>query len=153
MKNIIINQRLWKLSFMQKSEGIMKCAYCIKNKLILYYKYVVHNFIVDPESTFHSVWELIIMILLLQEIIFTPIKLGFQKDVDQELNRNITAKLILYVIPSWVFLFDIALKFNTAVYNNGIIIRDRTAIVQHYIHGTLIWDLLVVLPFCASQII
>ena len=53
-------------------------------------------------------------------------------------------------LPSWLFLIDILLQFNTAYYKKGILITQRSKIIQHYLRGNFTWDLIIIIPFFIS---
>lgn len=54
-------------------------------------------------------------------------------------------------LPSWVFLLDIILNFNTGYYSKGVIIKKRSKIFKHYVKGSFCWDLIVIVPFFFSS--
>lgn len=46
---------------------------------------------------------------------------------------------------------DILMHFNTAIYQRGKLIKDRSDIAMHYLKGTFFWDFIVVTPFFINQ--
>jgi hypothetical protein len=55
-------------------------------------------------------------------------------------------KMWLDLIPSYAFVIDIILNFNTAYYSKGIIIEKRLNIIRHYVKGVFFFDLFVIIP-------
>ncbi len=67
-------------------------------------------------------------------------------------------------LPSWIFIFDILMNFNTAFFKNGVIIDQRKRIFKRYYQGIIVTinklkikligklflDLLIVIPFIFS---
>lgn len=56
-------------------------------------------------------------------------------------------------LPSWAFICDVILNFNTAYYSKGVINKERYKIFKHYMRGSFCWDLLVVIPFFFSSVL
>ena len=63
---------------------------------------------------------------------------------------NQATVLLLETFPSYVFIIEIILNFNTAYYHKGIIYTNRRQIFKHYISSQFWWDLIVVIPFIIS---
>lgn len=81
-------------------------------------------------------------------VFYIPIKISFENSV----NLNDYLLTIFEDVPSWVFLFDIFMNFNTAYYSKGVINKKRSKIFKHYIQRAFAWDLLIVGPFLFSSL-
>lgn len=88
------------------------------------------------------------MFITVLNIFYVPTKLAF----DIQLPDNSLAYYLLDQIPSWVFLFDIAINFNTAFYDEGKINSNRRSIVINYIKGDLLFDVVVITVFFISKL-
>jgi hypothetical protein len=74
-------------------------------------------------------------------------KLSF--DIDKKANQ--ATQMLLETFPSYIFIMEILLNFNTAYYHKGIIHTNRKQIFKHYVGSNFWWDLIVVIPFIVSQ--
>ena len=104
--------------------------------------------ILYPDSYFRILFDTILVLTVILNIFYIPLNLAF--DVESE--ENFFVELILDKIPSWLLLIEIALNFNTAFYNEGIIHTHRASIIKNYFQGHLFWDLLIAIPFAVSKI-
>lgn len=73
-------------------------------------------------------------------------KLSF--DVDKR--DNPASVFLLETLPSYVFIIEILLNFNSAYYHKGTIHTKRKEIFKHYLSNGFILDLIVVVPFIIS---
>ena len=94
-------------------------------------------------------WDCVILILLVINIFYIPIKLIFQ-DSKSGFVLPYILSVLLNDIPGWAFLLDICINFNTAYYYRGAIIRARSLIFKTYLNNKFFWDLIVVIPFIIS---
>ncbi len=69
---------------------------------------------IEPDSIFKLIWDLTLLIFILLNIFYIPMKISFHFD-----NSNQTSSLIFEKIPIWVYFTDIFLQFNMAYYKNG----------------------------------
>lgn len=67
--------------------------------------------IFSPDGTGKLIWDFFCMSLILYEIITIPMRISFDIEVSVEFGYFVTS----------VFLFDILITFNTAVYYHGTI--------------------------------
>jgi hypothetical protein len=70
-------------------------------------------------------------------------KLAFQV----ENTANFVTDFFLDIIPSWAFLLDIIISFNTAFYKEGKINSNRKSIIINYIKDDFLIDFIVIIPF------
>lgn len=103
--------------------------------------------VITPDSTFKILWDVVVVFIIVVNIFYIPMKLSFSFDTkDNEVNQ-----LLLETIPSWIFVADILLNFNTAYYSKGVMHRNKRDIFKHYVKGNFWWDMIVVIPFILSQ--
>lgn len=98
-----------------------------------------------PESKFKIIWDSIVVIFIIINIFFIPMELSFDLDKSTTL-----VWLFFETIPSYVFIVEIILNFNTAFYNQGIIHTKRSEIFNNYVKKNFWWDLMIAIPYFFS---
>jgi hypothetical protein len=73
--------------------------------------------VIQPDSLFKVVWDSLVIMVIIVNIFYIPMKLSF----NFENVENIFAQIMLETLPSWVLVCDIVLTFNTAYYRKGMI--------------------------------
>lgn len=86
------------------------------------------------------------MLVTIVNIFYVPLQLSFDLD-ENSLGSVFT---LFSTLPSCVFLLDLILTFFKAYYDNGILQRNKTKIMWHYLKGDFLLDLAIVLPFILS---
>ncbi|CAK74825.1 unnamed protein product (macronuclear) [Paramecium tetraurelia] len=102
--------------------------------------------IIYPESSFKIFWDSIVVCIIVINIFYIPMSLSFELDKSNQISI-----LFFETIPSYIFIVEIMLNFNTAFYNQGIIHTNRSEIFFHYIQNNFCWDLLITIPFVLAQ--
>ncbi|CAD8200402.1 unnamed protein product [Paramecium pentaurelia] len=102
--------------------------------------------VLDPDSVIKVLWDIFVLTQIIINIFYIPMKLGF--DFERE---DLLTGIFLETLPSWTFVMDIILTFFTAYYSQGQIHRDKQQILKHYAKSTLLWDLMIVIPFILSS--
>jgi potassium voltage-gated channel Eag-related subfamily H protein 5 len=64
-----------------------------------------------------------------------------------DLDSSSSLDILLGTLPSVIFIMEVAINFNTSYYEEGLIHEERSKIIQHYIRGDFLWDLVVILPY------
>lgn len=103
--------------------------------------------VIYPDSIFKIMWDILVVVLIILNIFYIPMKISFE--IDKKDNKF--SSFLLETLPSYVFILEIILNFNTAYYSKGIIHTSRKQIFKHYVGGSFVWDLIVVVPFIISQ--
>lgn len=67
------------------------------------------------------IWDSLVVLLIVLNIFYIPMKLSFV--IDKKDNQ--ATVLLLETFPSYVFIIEIILNFNTAYYHKGIIYTNR----------------------------
>ena len=102
-----------------------------------------------PDSFIKIFWDVCIFFLLTINVFYIPIKISFN-----ELDGISGFYLVFFEdLPSWAFVADIILNFNTAYYSKGVIKKSRLKIAKHYIKTNFAWDLITVIPFMLSSLL
>ena len=102
--------------------------------------------VIKPDSKIKVFVDCTILLLIVMNIFYIPMQLSFSLQNNAE-----TVDFFFSTVPSWVFLMEIVVNFNTAYYYKGMIHDNRTKIFKHYIKGDFFKDLLVVIPYLISQ--
>ncbi|CAD8110775.1 unnamed protein product [Paramecium primaurelia] len=103
--------------------------------------------VIYPESTFKIIWDSIVVCFIVINIFFIPMSLSFELDKSSTL-----VWLFFETIPSYIFIAEILLNFNTAYYGHGVIHSTRKEIFHHYVSENFWWDLMISIPYVLSQL-
>ncbi|CAD8111887.1 unnamed protein product [Paramecium sonneborni] len=103
--------------------------------------------VIYPESTFKIIWDSIVVCFIVINIFFIPMSLSFELDKSSTL-----VWLFFETIPSYIFIAEIILNFNTAYYSHGVIHSTRKEIFHHYVSENFWWDLMISIPYVLSQL-
>ncbi|KAL4497341.1 hypothetical protein ABPG72_011276 [Tetrahymena utriculariae] len=86
-----------------------------------------YDFIISPDSPFRISWDISIMILIIYAIVLIPFRVAFDP------NDQFAILVSMDNIFDFIFLADLFLNFNTAIYRKGNLIRKRKQIVIEYL--------------------
>ncbi|EAR85630.2 cation channel family protein (macronuclear) [Tetrahymena thermophila SB210] len=100
-----------------------------------------YDFIISPDSPFRITWDISIMMLIIYAIILIPFRVSFDP------NDQFSMLVQLDNIFDFVFLGDILLNFNTAIYRKGNLIRKRKQIAIEYLKIWFWIDLFSSFPY------
>ena len=93
-----------------------------------------------PEDSFKVAWDLIGIVLILEELIMIPLLLSFEFDSPPELEL---ANLLITVF----FIMDMVLNLNTGYYSKGTLIMQRKKIIKKYMSFWFYIDFVSSFPF------
>ena len=94
--------------------------------------------LISPENKMIVAWNSLIVICSVFLVIYIPFVIAF------EINDN-ESNLIMYITFLLVFVIDLIIHLNTALYNNGNLIIDRSKIIKSYMKGWFFIDVLGIL--------
>jgi len=94
---------------------------------------------INPESKFLIYWNLIILVASVYIAIEIPLVLVFQATEGWFLE-------IINWICTGIFLADIVLNFNIAIYSKGKLVHDRKYVASKYLKGWFIIDVIAAVP-------
>ncbi|CAD8091549.1 unnamed protein product [Paramecium primaurelia] len=100
--------------------------------------------VIKPDSLFKIVWDIILLLFIVVNIFYIPIYISF------DVRSSGVFEWFFDLLPSWIFIAEILLNFNTAYYDKGLMHEDRKQIIKHYVKGNFFWDLIVIIPFLIS---
>ncbi|KAL4479754.1 hypothetical protein ABPG73_017975 [Tetrahymena malaccensis] len=100
-----------------------------------------YDFIISPDSPLRITWDISIMLLIIYAIILIPFRVAFDP------NDQFSILVELDNIFDFIFLTDILLNFNTAIYRKGNLIRKRKQITVEYLKLWFWIDLVSSFPY------
>ncbi|CAD8147818.1 unnamed protein product [Paramecium pentaurelia] len=127
--------------FYQIQNKALKLLNWIESINAFFGKYVK---VIKPDSLFKIVWDIILLLFIVVNIFYIPIYISF------DVRSQGVFEWIFDLLPSWVFIAEILLNFNTAYYDKGLMHEDRKQIMKHYVKGNFFWDIIVIIPFLIS---
>ena len=107
----------------------------------------------EPDDLFSIIWNIIMNIILIMNLFFIPLELGFSNGINKYKINYIWFKLTFETIPFIVFIIDIFITINTSYFSNGILQSKKLNILWNYITEPLfLIDLLTLIPYIISEI-
>ncbi|KAL4438752.1 hypothetical protein ABPG74_013425 [Tetrahymena malaccensis] len=100
----------------------------------------------SPSSFVVVVWHLLVLVILLIQLFFIPMKAGFQLKL-----KSGFWMYFLRILPAVVFSIEILLKFNTGYYQEGQIVMNRKQIIKSYLKWKFWVDLSATSSILANQ--
>ncbi|ETV80282.1 hypothetical protein H257_06619 [Aphanomyces astaci] len=100
------------------------------------------NGTIDPDSTFSIVWETVLFVGMVFQVVRVPylMAFGFQ-------TPGLDIRDVVSMVVETLFVVDVALKMRTGYYSFGNKITNRSAIRRRYMSSmTFVLDVLAVLP-------
>ena len=99
--------------------------------------------IIEPDHKGRLLWDLIITVFVMLDLIMIPLRISF----DEALDANANVFIYIEAVQVICFSLDIILNFNTAYYSNGNIVYNRRRIRSHYFKGWFCFDVVSTLPY------
>lgn len=98
--------------------------------------------LIHPYHTFKQVWSIIVIIIVTQTAIITPIRIAFISEGLRDYGW-----IILDITADIIFLIDIVINFITIEESaNGNLILDRKVLATHYIKSWFTVDIISSVP-------
>lgn len=94
------------------------------------------------------IWNFYLLIVVIVNVCYVSLRLAFPEISESSLTAHI---LILEYLPSYSYLFEIILKFNTCPYKQGILIQNRKRIILEYLTHEFFTDCAIIIPFFIAQ--
>ncbi|CAD8126253.1 unnamed protein product [Paramecium sonneborni] len=121
---------------------------CILQRKSRLFRNIVRTWLLKPDDTIIIIWNIYLIVIVTINVFYVSLRISFPELVDFPLASK---EFFFEQLPVYSFLLEIVLKFNTCIYNKGILITSRRKIVKYYcIEGFLI-DLFLVVPFFIGQ--
>ncbi|CAK87067.1 unnamed protein product (macronuclear) [Paramecium tetraurelia] len=113
--------------------------YCWNQKLIM-----------RPESLASIWWNIYILTILNINVLYVSAKIAFKFDEHSNDVFYQARQIMFDVLPSYSFMLEIILKFNTCYYYKGAVIENRYQIAKNYLQSSFFFDIFVVIPYFIS---
>lgn len=97
----------------------------------------------DPTTKFRVLWDLLHLMIIVFNMIYVPIEVGF--DLSEEMRENETMS-IAKKFSLCVFFVDLIVNMNTAYYDKGNLIFRRSQIVRNYLKSDFFRDIISFSP-------
>ena len=109
--------------------------------------YFEENFlIIDPDGSFKTKWNFLIVILILYSIIVTPYRIAFSPTLQGRVD-SLNFSFFLEIFVETVLVMDIIINFFQAYYDEEEnLVISRNKIVVNYLQGWFIIDMGTSLP-------
>ncbi|CAD8154446.1 unnamed protein product [Paramecium pentaurelia] len=101
--------------------------------------------ILEPESIFLIVWNLILLLNINLNILYITVRFSFDFENYPPEKFQICEEF-LFKIPFYLYLFDVIIKLNTCYYELGYLVRDRNKIMANFYKNQLLINLLIIVP-------
>ena len=101
------------------------------------------SFLISPDSHFIVVWDVCSVLLIIFQSMYIPFILAFE----------IEDYFRWFLIDTGITLFfvcDMAIVFNSAIYKNGNLVRDRKQIAKEYLKKSFLIDLISILAYAIT---
>ena len=93
----------------------------------------------DPTQKFRVCWDLMHLMIIVLNLIITPIEVGF--DLKESIMSN-TPTIVFVDFSAIFFVVDLIVNMNTAYYDRGTLIFKRSSICKNYLSGPMFRDIL-----------
>ncbi|EAR86638.2 cation channel family protein (macronuclear) [Tetrahymena thermophila SB210] len=95
--------------------------------------------VLQPEKMFVVIWKTLMLIIILSQILYLPIKIAFF-NFHPELKY--ISQILLNYLPLAACICDILINFNLAFFSaEGVVIQDRVGIITNYLRFSFWLDL------------
>ena len=93
----------------------------------------------DPYHKFRVLWDMLHLMIIIFNLILTPIEVGF--DLKNGVMENVTLQFFVNFSIGF-FIMDIMVNLNTAFYDKGALNFSKSMIIRHYFSGPMLRDVL-----------
>lgn len=96
--------------------------------------------ILFPDSSFRAFWDFMVLWFVIYSSLLLPFQISFTFTVPHTI-------LVTDIMSDTVFLLDIFLSFCTGIYDKGVLLMSRDAIIKKYMSFWFWLDLLASFPY------
>jgi len=97
---------------------------------------------IKPDSSFHFVWDILLLIFILHDLIVLPFNMSFEQPLE-----GAKATQMIENVETWFFIVDLILNFHTSFYRDGNLVVLHKAIILQYLRSWFALDLVSSFPF------
>ena len=105
-----------------------------------------HHRMLPPRSRFKHHWDYVMVILVLYNIVLTPMQFGFARG--HAFIDSAAVLLVVDVVIWFLFVVDLVVNFRTSFYDEDHqIVLSKAVVAKRYWNGWFMWDLVATLPY------
>ncbi|KAL4456280.1 hypothetical protein ABPG74_014241 [Tetrahymena malaccensis] len=136
--------------FKKKNNIIQKLEQtCLGKQIISLFKFIeLEDLVIRPNSSFKIGWDILIMLLVIFNIFYLPIKIAFGVQYDQNKPYQ---QFMLGEGAKSLFVIDVFMNFNTSFFKQGVINNNRIDIIKRYGKSKFWFDIIIVLPYIFGE--
>ncbi|CAD8181119.1 unnamed protein product [Paramecium pentaurelia] len=109
-----------------------------------YIKRIMQFFLLEPDDTIIIVWNIYLLCIVTINVFYVSLRLSFVEIVEMDW---ILKDFIFEQLPSYSFLLEIIIKFNTCIYSKGVLIKNRKRLIKRYLKREFVIDMVLIIPF------
>ncbi|CAD8151888.1 unnamed protein product [Paramecium octaurelia] len=109
-----------------------------------YLKRILSLFLLEPDDIIIIVWNIYFLLIVTINVFYVSLRLSFTEIV--EMNWDLK-DFIFEQLPSYSFILEIIIKFNTCIYSKGVLIKNRKRLIKRYLKREFLIDMLLIIPF------
>ncbi|CAD8122991.1 unnamed protein product [Paramecium sonneborni] len=107
-------------------------------------KRILQAFLLEPDDTIIIIWNIYFLWIVTINVLFVSLRLSFEEIVEMDWNLK---DFIFEQLPTYSFLLEIIIKFNTCIYSRGVLIKNRKRLIKRYIRREFLIDMVLIIPF------
>ncbi|CAD8060849.1 unnamed protein product [Paramecium primaurelia] len=109
-----------------------------------YIKRILQMFLLEPDDIIIIIWNIYFLLIVTINVFYVSLRLSFEEIV--EMNWDLK-DFIFEQLPSYSFILEIIIKFNTCIYSKGVLIKNRKRLIKRYLKREFLIDMLLIIPF------
>ncbi|CAD8096172.1 unnamed protein product [Paramecium sonneborni] len=109
-----------------------------------YIKRIMQFFLLEPDDTLIIFWNIYLLCIVTINVFYVSLRLSFVEIVEMDW---LLKDFIFEQLPSYSFLLEILIKFNTCIYSKGVLIKNRKRLIKRYLKQEFLIDLVLIIPF------
>ncbi|CAD8194916.1 unnamed protein product [Paramecium octaurelia] len=109
-----------------------------------YLKRIMQFILLEPDDTIIIIWNIYLLCIVTVNVFYVSLRLSFVEIVEMDW---VLKDFIFEQLPSYSFLLEIIIKFNTCIYSKGVLIKNRKRLIKRYLKREFLIDLVLIIPF------
>ncbi|CAK89471.1 unnamed protein product (macronuclear) [Paramecium tetraurelia] len=109
-----------------------------------YLKRIMQFILLEPDDTIIIIWNIYLLCVVTINVFYVSLRLSFVEIVEMDW---VLKDFIFEQLPSYSFLLEIIIKFNTCIYSKGVLIKNRKRLIKRYLKREFLIDLVLIIPF------
>ncbi|CAK70404.1 unnamed protein product (macronuclear) [Paramecium tetraurelia] len=109
-----------------------------------YIKRFMQFILLEPDDTIIIIWNIYLLCIVTINVFYVSLRLSFVEIVKMDW---VLKDFIFEQLPSYSFLLEIIIKFNTCIYSKGVLIKNRKRLIKRYLKREFLIDMVLIIPF------